>query len=100
MLEHAMNHFIDLLRFSDVDLHRQRIEPGMPQVRGSLLQVFGTTAADREVRAELAHAFRDRQAETGAAPCDDRDLAFEQRRGEHRVRLPACESGCPRGKIG
>jgi hypothetical protein len=32
-----MNHFVDLFRLSDVDLHRQRIEPGMPQVRGSML---------------------------------------------------------------
>src|SRR5262245_38151957 len=53
MAEHSMDHLVDLLRLPDVDLHGQRVESGMPQVRGSVFQVFGIAAADRKVSAKL-----------------------------------------------
>src|SRR5690349_15435828 len=91
-----MNHFIDLLRFPDVDLYSERIEAGVPQISGSLLEVLGLTAPDGDVGAKLPHAFRNGETEPGAPSGYDRHFAFEQRRTEHRVRLPACECGCPR----
>src|SRR5262245_6360355 len=96
MADHTMDHFIDLLWLSDVDLDRQGVEAGVAQVGRALLQVFGLPAANSDIGAEFSHPFRNRETEPGAASRHDRDFALEQRRSEHRVRLPARERACPR----
>ena len=67
------DHLVDLLRLSDVDLDGERIEPGVAELGGSLLEVRRIAAADGEGR-RAAQALRDRQPEAGAASGDDRDL--------------------------
>ena len=60
----------------------------MTKFSGAVLEVCRVAAADREVRAELAQALRDREADPCGATSDYRDLTLEQRRAEHHVRLP------------
>ena len=84
----ARDHLVDLLRLADVDLHGERIEPGMPQLRASRCSRFvGVAAADRRSRAPSSpRRLRDRQADAGAAAGDDGDLALEEvSRCKHRT---------------
>ena len=73
--DRALDHLVDLLGLAHVDLHRERIEPGVAQARrcptpGSSSCGCRSTIA----RAELAEPLRDREPDAGAAAGDDGDL--------------------------
>ena len=83
VLDRALDHLVDLLRLAHVDLHGQRIEPGVAQRRRSRLEVRRVPAADHDARAERSEALRDREPDSRAAAGDDRDLTLEHRRTKH-----------------
>jgi hypothetical protein len=63
MTDHALDHFVDLLRIANVDLHGEWVEPGMSECRGSLLEVRGAPASDSYPCAQAPEPLRDRQAD-------------------------------------
>ena len=80
----ARDHLVHLFGVPDVDLHDQRIEPGMAQLGAAAHDVLRVAAANRDARAELAEARRDREPEARAAARHDGHLILQQRGCEHR----------------
>jgi hypothetical protein len=83
MPDDPRDHFIDLLGVPDVDLHDERIEPGVPQLGAAAHDVLCVAASNGDPRAQRAQARRDREAQARAPARHDSDLVFQQRRSEH-----------------
>ena len=89
MTRHTRHHLVYLLGIPHVDLHGQRVEPGVAQFGGALLQVVGIAAANGHARAELSETLRDSESNAGSTPGNHGDLSLEQRGEKHmRQNIP------------
>jgi hypothetical protein len=79
----AHHHLVHLLGIANVELNRERIEPGVTEIRRPLFQMLGVATRNGDAGAELAQAFCYREPDPGSTTGDDRDLTFEQRGDEH-----------------
>jgi hypothetical protein len=74
---------VDLIRIPDVDLHDERVEPRVPQLRRSGFEVGRVPAADDDAGAQRAEALGHGKANPRAAARHHRHPILQHRRTKH-----------------
>src|SRR4051812_17809517 len=82
-MNHPVDHLVDLIELSDVELNRQRIVASLPKFVSALLEVCGIAAANHDDRAQLAKTLGDRETDSRAAAGHDRNTILEREIGRH-----------------